>query len=147
MAAKLKINQLSADLADRARNAFAGVVTDLDELLTTLSEKLGSGPMPRREELLKAIRAVRKSLNARLDTLESAVQGNARKATRKRASKVAKKVAKTAKKGVKKASKRAKAVKPKVRKAAKVAKKTTRKVAKKATRKVAGKRASKRRGR
>ena len=136
MANKLKINQLSAELADRARHAFAGVVDDLDGLLSTLSERLGSGPMPRRDELLKAIRTVRQSLDARLGMLEAAVQGKPARKSAKKSVKKAKKAKKATKRSAAKTVK--KAAKKAVKKAAKKApRKSARKAAKKAPRKAA----------
>lgn len=128
MATKLRINQLPADVAERARNAFTGVVNDLDHLLVSLGDRLGAGPMPRRDEMLRIVRSVRKSLDSRLAGLEKAIQG--RKPAAKK--KPAKKAAKAAKKSVKKAAKKAAKKKP----ATKAAKQAPRKAAKKVAKKV-----------
>lgn len=97
MAAKLKLDGLPGELADRARAVFGGVVNDLDQLLKKLGSLLGSGAGPSRKELLRLISALRKSLDARLSALERAVGGAPAKKKRPAARKAtAKKVAKKA---------------------------------------------------
>ena len=108
MAAKLKLDGLPGEIADRARAVFGGVVNDLDQLLKKLGSKFTSGAGPSRKELLRLISALRKSLDARLSALERAVGGSgggkkrpaarkpARKAVKKAGKKVARKPAKRA---------------------------------------------------
>ncbi|TDU25863.1 hypothetical protein DFR24_4308 [Panacagrimonas perspica] len=105
MAAKLKLDGLPGELADRARAVFGGVVNDLDQLLKKLGGLLSTGAGPSRKELLRLISALRKSLDARLSALERAVGGSPAKKKRPAARKAAaKKVAKkAATKAVKKA--------------------------------------------
>lgn len=93
MAAKLKLDGLPGEIADRARAVFGGVVNDLDQLLKKLGSKLSSGAAPSRKELLRLIGALRKSLDARLSALERAVGGSAPKKKRPAAKKAVKKVA------------------------------------------------------
>ena len=100
MAAKLKLDGLPGEIADRARAVFGGVVNDLDQLLKKLGSKLSNGAAPSRKELLRLIRALRKSLDARLSALERAVSGPAPKSPRPGPRKPA---AKSVKKAVKKA--------------------------------------------
>lgn len=97
MAKKLNLEELSGEIAERARAVFSSVVSDLDKLFTGLGAKLSPGVAPSRKELLRIIAALRKSLDARLSALEKAIGGGPakRKAPAKKA----------AKKAVKKASK------------------------------------------
>ena len=107
MAAKLKLDGLPGEIADRARAVFGGVVNDLDQLLKKLGSKLSSGAAPSRKELLRLISALRKSLDARLSALERAVGGSAPKKKRPAAKKAVKKaVKKVARKPVKSAARR-----------------------------------------
>ncbi len=107
MAAKLKLDGLPGEIADRARAVFGGVVNDLDQLLKKLGSKLSSGAAPSRKELLRLISALRKSLDARLSALERAVGGSAAKKKRPAAKKAVKKaVKKVARKPVKSAARR-----------------------------------------
>lgn len=100
MAKKLNLEELSGEIADRARAVFSSVVNDLDKLFTGLGAKLSPGVAPSRKELLRIIAALRKSLDARLSALEKAIGGGPkRKAPAKKA------VTKAAKKVVKKAAK------------------------------------------
>ena len=101
MAAKLKLDGLPGEIADRARVVFGGVVNDLDQLLKKLGSRLASGAAPSRKELLKLISALRKSLDARLSALERAVGGaGAPKKKRPAAKKAAKAVGKSVRKAV-----------------------------------------------
>jgi hypothetical protein len=93
MAAKLKLDGLPGEIADRARAVFGGVVNDLDQLLKKLGGKLTSGAAPSRKELLRLISALRKSLDARLSALERAVGGAAPTKKRPAAKKAVKKAA------------------------------------------------------
>ena len=98
MAAKLKLDGMPREIADRAKAVFGGVVNDLDRLFKKLGDRIGNGSASQRAELLKLVRALRKSLDSRLGALERLVGGGAKK---KRASAPKKKAA------VRKASKKA----------------------------------------
>lgn len=104
MAAKLKLDGLPGEIADRARAVFGGVVNDLDQLLKKLGSKLTSGAGPSRKELLKLISALRKSLDARLSALERAVGGSGAVKKKRPA---AKKAARPAKKAARKVARKA----------------------------------------
>lgn len=83
MAAKGKLEALPGDIADRARSVFAGIVNDFDQLVRRLGERIGDGSSGGRQELLKLIRALRKSLDLRLAALEKLVGGPGSKPVRK----------------------------------------------------------------
>ncbi len=96
MAKKLNLEELSGEIADRARAVFSSVVNDLDKLFTGLGAKLSPGVAPSRRELLRIIAALRKSLDARLSALEKAIGGGPKRKApvKKAAKKVVKKAAK-----------------------------------------------------
>lgn len=94
MAKKLNLEELSGEIADRARAVFSSVVNDLDKLFTGLGAKLSPGVAPSRKELLRIIVALRKSLDARLSALEKAIGGSPK--PKAPAKKAAKKVVKKA---------------------------------------------------
>lgn len=98
MATKLKLEELSGEIVERARAVFSTVVSDLDKLFTGLGAKLSPGVAPPRKELLRIIAALRKSLDARLSALEKAIAGGAKKKApaKKAARKAVKKAAKPA---------------------------------------------------
>ena len=98
MAAKMTLDGMPREIADRAKAVFGGVVNDLDRLFKKLGDRIGNGSASQRAELLKLIRALRKSLDLRLGALEQLVAGGAKK----RASAPKKKSA--ARKAVKKAA-------------------------------------------
>ncbi|MCC2655909.1 MAG: hypothetical protein K0Q76_1017 [Panacagrimonas sp.] len=79
MAAKMKLDGMPREIADRAKAVFGGVVNDLDRLFKKLSDRLGNGSASQRAELLKLVRALRKSLDTRLGALERVVAGAPRK--------------------------------------------------------------------
>lgn len=79
MAAKLRLDEVPREIADRAKAVFGGVVNDLDRLFTKLGDRIGNGSGPPRAELLKLIRALRKSLDTRLAALERVVAGSPKK--------------------------------------------------------------------
>lgn len=137
MAQNTKINQLSEELAGRARKAFTGVVGDLDQLLSSVTSKLDSGAEVQKKELLKIIARLRKSLDARLSSLEKAVKGSPKpsatkavKAAKKVSKRVAGKTAKTAKTAKKTVKKTAKKAGKSTKKSAKAVEKTVRKTSK-----------------
>lgn len=96
MAKKMNLEELSGEIADRARAVFSSVVNDLDKLFTGLGAKLSPGVAPSRRELLRIIAALRKSLDARLSALEKAIGGGPKRKApvKKAAKKVVKKAAK-----------------------------------------------------
>ena len=55
MTAKLNLDGLPGEIAERARAVFGGVVNDLDQLLKKLGSKLTRDTAPTRKELLKLI--------------------------------------------------------------------------------------------
>ena len=79
MAAKMKLDGMPREIADRAKAVFGGVVNDLDRLFKKLSDRLGNGSASQRAELLKLVRALRKSLDTRLGALERVVAGSPKK--------------------------------------------------------------------
>jgi hypothetical protein len=84
MAAKSKLDGMPREIADRAKAVFGGVVNDLDRLFKKLGDRIGNGSASQRSELLKLIRALRKSLDMRLGALERLVAGGASRKTTKR---------------------------------------------------------------
>lgn len=102
MPTKLNLERLPGEIADRVRAVFSAVVNDLDKLVSGLGKKLGSGSAPPRAELLRLVGALRKSLDARLSALESAIAGPAVKKAARPAKKAARKsvAGKPAKKSV-----------------------------------------------
>ena len=89
MAAKKTLDGIPREIADRAKAVFGGVVNDLDRLFRNLGDRIGSGSASQRAELLKLIRALRKSLDTRLGALERVVAGTGKaraKAPAKKAS-------------------------------------------------------------
>lgn len=79
MAAKMKLDGMPREIADRAKAVFGGVVNDLDRLFRKLGDRIGNGSASQRAELLKLVRALRKSLDSRLAALERVVEGGAKK--------------------------------------------------------------------
>lgn len=77
MAAKSKLDGMSREIADRAKAVFGGIVNDLDGLFRKLGDRIGNGSATQRADLLKVVRALRKSLDARLGALERLVEGSA----------------------------------------------------------------------
>jgi CII-binding regulator of phage lambda lysogenization HflD len=77
MAAKMKLDGMPREIADRAKAVFGGVVNDLDRLFRKLGDRLGNGSASQRAELLRLVRALRKSLDTRLGALERLVAGPA----------------------------------------------------------------------
>lgn len=110
MAAKMKLDGMPREIADRARAVFGGVVNDLDRLFKKLGGRIGDGSSAQRAELLRLIRALRKSLDTRLGALERVVAGapKRRPAAKKAAKKAPKKKAAVRKPAAKKAAPRRK---------------------------------------
>jgi hypothetical protein len=104
MAAKLKLDGMPREIADRAKAVFGGVVNDLDRLFKKLGDRIGNGSASQRNELLKLVRALRKSLDTRLGALERLVAGSG-SPKKKRAAAAPKKKA-PARKAAKKATPR-----------------------------------------
>ena len=75
MAAKRGLDGMPREIADRAKAVFGGVVNDLDRLFKKLGDRIGHGSASQRTELLKLVRALRKSLDTRLGALERLIAG------------------------------------------------------------------------
>ena len=79
MAAKMKLEEMPREIADRAKAVFGGVVNDLDRLFKKVGDLIGNGSAAQRGELLKLVRALRKSLDTRLGSLERLVAGGTKR--------------------------------------------------------------------